>query len=110
MTILTIHLSQHHMAPVGEEDMIGFFVNLLPGDFLPLFLKLPDLFLFRTFCNGLLMTLQTGGYVRHSGKSLGFEIGVAGVTFQPLFEMLLMVEGDRLSSFGPKTQTDEEEE
>jgi hypothetical protein len=106
MTILTIHLSQHHMAPVGKEDMIRLFVYPSPGDLLPPFLKLPDLFLFRIFCNGLLMTLQTGGYVRQSGKSLGFEIAVACVTPQSLVDMLFMIERDRLLGLGAKTEAD----
>jgi len=109
MTGLTLDLSKNGMTPMGEEDMIRLFVKAFPGNLLSFSPKLPDLFLFRTFCNGLFMTLHAGGYVRHSGKGLGFEIGVAGVTFQPLCQMFLMIEGDRLSSLGAKTQTDEEE-
>jgi hypothetical protein len=109
MTGLALDLSKNGMTTMGEENMIRLFVKAFPGNLLSSSPKLPDLFLLRTFCDRLFMTLQAGGDVRHSGEGLGFEIGVAGVTFQPLCQMFLMIERDRLSSLGTKTQADEEE-
>ena len=90
-----------------KEDMVRLFIETFPEDRLSLLLKQPDLFFFRAFCNGIFMTLQTGGYIRHSGEGLVIDIWVAGGTFQPLFEMPLVVERDWLGDFGVKTKTDE---
>ncbi len=92
VTGLARDLAQNDMTPVGEEDIIRLCVNALPWNLLSFFRKLSNLFFFRTFCHGLFMTLHTDGDVRYSGEHLGLEIAVAGVAFQPLLEMLLVVE------------------
>jgi hypothetical protein len=66
---------------MGKEDMIGFFVNLFPRNLFSFFSKLPDLFLFSIFCDGFFVALHTDTNVGHSGKVLGFEVAVTGVTF-----------------------------
>jgi len=95
---------------MGKEDVIGFPVNPFPGNLLSFFSPLSDLFLFWFFCDGFLMAPHADINVGHSGKLLGFKITVTGVTLQPLCEMFLMVEGDRLFSLGADAQTDEKEE
>ncbi len=98
------------MAAVRKEDMIGLRVNPLPGNLFSFRGKLPDLFLFGTFCNRFIVTLHTGSYGGHSRKGLGIEIGMTSVTLQPLLHVYLMVEGDGLLSPGADTQTDQEKE
>jgi len=110
MAGLTWKLPQPHMPTVGKEDVIGFSVNPFPGNPLSFLGKLSDLFLFRALCDGFFVAFHADANIRHSGKVLGLEIGMAGVTFQPLFEVLLMIEGNRLSGFEAKAKTDDEEE
>jgi hypothetical protein len=71
---------------------------------------LSDLFFFGGLGNGFFMAFKAGGQGRDSGKGLGFEEPVTGIAVEALFGMLLMVEGDRLTSSGAKTKTDDEEE
>jgi hypothetical protein len=92
VAIFTIHLSQHDMTAVREEDMVRLCVKAFPWNFFSSLLKLPDLFLFQTLRNGFFMTFHAGGDAGHSREGLRLEIRVAGVTSQALFEMLLMVE------------------
>jgi len=68
------------MTAMGEEDMIGFFVNLFPGNLASSFGKLPDLFLLSILCDGFFVALHTDTDVRHSGKVLGLKVAVTGVT------------------------------
>jgi hypothetical protein len=72
VTVLTLNLSENDMASMREEDVVGLLVEPFPGDFFPFFVKLPNLFLFRTFCNGLFMTIEAYCRVGHPGKGLGF--------------------------------------
>ena len=96
---LTLDLSQNDMTTMRIEDMIRLAVDLVPGDCLPLFCKLPDLLLFRTLGDRVFVTLQADGDIRHSGEGLGFVVPMARVTLQSLFHMLLVVKGDRLIRF-----------
>ncbi len=89
-------LPQHNMAPMRIEDVIGFLVDPLPGDFSFLSFELPDFFLFGALCDGLFMTFQAGSNFGHSGEGLGFKKRVACVTAQPLFQVFLVIEENRL--------------
>jgi hypothetical protein len=109
MAVLTLDLSENDMATMRIEDMIGLVVDLLPGYCFFLFCKLPDLLLLRTLGNRFFVALQTDGDVRHSGESLSLIVLVTGVTFQPLFGMLLVIEGDRLVGFRAYGIVDKEE-
>jgi hypothetical protein len=110
MAGLTLDLSKNDMAPMGVEDMIGFSIDAPPGNPLPCFCKLPNLFLFRTLCNGFFVALQANSDVRHSREGLGVEVLMTGVASQSLFDMLLMIESDRLVGSGADRVGDEEEE
>ena len=55
------------------------------------------------------MTFQAGVEIGHPGEGLGFEEAVACVTPQSLFDMLFMIERDRLVSLRAKTEADEED-
>ncbi len=103
MTGLARDLAQDRVATVGIEDIVRLFIEAFPRNLSSPFRKLPDLFFFWVFCDGLLMTLQTSPDVWHSGERLSLNVAVAGVTLQPLFEVLLMIEADRLLGPGAKT-------
>jgi len=96
VTRLTIDLSKNDVTPMGKKDMIRLSVDSLPGDFIPLFFKLPDLLFLRTLGNRFFMALQTDRNVRHSREDLGLIKPVTGVTLKPLFPMFLMIEGNWL--------------
>jgi hypothetical protein len=96
-------LPQYHMTPMREEDMIWLLVKALPGDRLSFLLKLSDLLLFLAFCNGLFVTLQTRGYVRHSGEGLLIKIGMASDAFHSLLLMFFVIKRNGLFSLGAKT-------
>jgi hypothetical protein len=98
------------MPTMRKEDVIGFSVNPFPRNLLSFFGKSPDLFLLWIFCDGFFVALQADTRIGHSGKVLGLKITVTGVTLQPLFDMFLMVERDRLSGPEANAQTDEDEE
>ena len=98
------------MPTMRKEDVIGFSVNPFPRNLLSFFGKSPDLFLLRIFCDGFFVALQADTRIGHSGKVLGLKITVTGVTLQPLFDMFLMVERDRLSGPEANAQTDKERE
>jgi len=110
VTGLAGDLSQHHMPAVRKEDMIRLFVYSFPGDFPAFLLKDPDLFLFRRLRHRLLMAFQARVDVRHPGEGLGFEEAVACVTPQSLFDMLFMIERDRLVTLGAKAEVDKKKE
>ena len=93
---LTLDLSENDMPTMRVEDMIGLAIDLLPGNGFPLFCKLPDFFFFRTLGDRLFVALQANSDFRNSGEGLGLVVRVTGVTGQTLFDMLLMVERDRL--------------
>jgi hypothetical protein len=57
VTHIAFQLAQDDMTPVGIEDVVRFFINLPPGDFLFLSFELPDFFLFGVLGNGLLVAL-----------------------------------------------------
>lgn len=80
------------MPTMRKEDMIGFYVNPFPGNFFPLFSKLPDFFLFWALSDGVLMAFKAGVDVRHSGEGLGFVKAVAGIALQSLFHVLFVIE------------------
>ncbi len=102
-------LPQDRVSPMGVKDVAWLFIDVSPRNLFSFFCKLPDLFFFGTFCDSFLMALQTSCVVWHSREGLGLDVAVAGIARQPLFKMLLMVEGDRLLSFGAKPKTEEEE-
>ena len=99
VTRLAFDLSENDMAAVRIEDMIRLSIDPPPGDLFSSFRKLPDLFLFGTFRHRFFVTFQADRDVRHSREALGLIIFVAGVTFEPLIDMLFVIEGDRLSRF-----------
>ncbi len=109
VTGLAGDLSQDCMSSMGVENVAWLFINAFPRNLFSLLRKLPDLLFFGTFRHSFLMALQTSCNARHSRESLGLEVAVAGIALQPLFKMLLVVEGDRLLSFGAKSKTEEEE-
>lgn len=92
-----------------KEDMIWLFIYPLPGDFLMAFLKLSDFFFLGGFCDRFLVAFQAGVHVRHSREGLGFEEAVACITPQSLFQMLFMIERDRLIGLRTKSEIDGEE-
>jgi hypothetical protein len=96
MARLTFQLSQRHMTTMGEEDVIGLTIELIPGDFLVLLLKLSKFFLFRTLCNRVFMAFEAGFDLRHSGEGLGLVITMTGVACQSLVRVFLVIERDRL--------------
>ena len=53
VTHLAIQLAQNHMAPVGIEDVIRLFIDLLPCDFFIFSFELPDFFLFGILGDGV---------------------------------------------------------
>lgn len=79
MTSLASYLSQDHMAPMGEKNVIRLSVDMSPRDLFFLFFILPDFFFFWFIGDGFFMAFQTDCNVRQSGKGLGLEIAVAGV-------------------------------
>ncbi len=79
MAGLTRHLSQDHMASMGEKNVIRLPVDVSPWDLLLLFFKLPDSFFFRVICDGFFVAFKADGDVRQSGKGLGLEIAVTGI-------------------------------
>jgi len=103
VTAFTFNLSEHDMAAMREEDMVGLLIQSFPRDLFPFFVKLPDLFLFRTLCNGLFMTVETYCGVGYAGKGLGFVKTMTRVTLQSLFEMFFVIERNRLRSLGAET-------
>ncbi len=80
------------MAPMGEEDVIGLFINPFPGDLLFLPEELPDLLFFRTFCDRFFVTFQADLDRWKAREVLFLKVGVTGDTFHSLLDMLLMVE------------------
>ena len=68
------------MPTMRKEDVVGFSVNPLPGNFFSFFGKSPDLFLLWIFCEGFFVALKAHTRIGHSGKVLGLEITVTGVT------------------------------
>jgi hypothetical protein len=96
VTGLTLHLSEDHVAPMREENMVGLSVNPLPGDLLFFLAELPDYLFLRILCDGLFMTLHTDGHRWHPGEGLGFKITMTCVTFYALLLVLLVIERDRL--------------
>ncbi len=56
------------------------------------------------------MAFEAGVVARHPGEGLGFEEGVAYVASQSLFNMLFMIERDRLTSLRAKAEAYEKEE
>ena len=87
---------------MGEENMNGLFIDPFPRDFLLVTEELPDLLFFRIFCDRFFVTLKAGLDRWKAREGLFLKVGVAGDTFHPLLDMLLMVEQDRLSGSGAK--------
>ncbi len=79
MTILASYLSQDHMTPMGEKNVIRLSVDMSPRDLFFLSFILPDFFFFWFIGDGFFMAFQTNCNVRQSRKGLGLEIAVAGV-------------------------------
>jgi hypothetical protein len=96
MTSLAGYLSQDHMTPMGEKNVIRLPVDMSPWDLLFLLFILPDFFFFWAIGDGFFMAFQTDGDARQSGKGLGFVVAVAGVALQSLLDMFLMAKGDGL--------------
>ncbi len=109
MTGLAGDLPQDRVSSMGVEDVAWLMIKVFPRNLFSLLRKLPDLLFLGTFRHSFLMALQTSCIAWHSGESLGLEVAVAGIALQPLFKMLLVVEGDRLLSLGAKSKTEEEE-
>jgi len=111
VTGLTFDLRKDDMDLVGIEDVIRLSIDSPPGDLFSSFRELPDLFLFGTFRHRFFVTFQADRDVRHSREALGLIIFVAGVTFEPLIDMLFVIEGDGLVGLRPCGMgTDEEED
>ena len=87
------------MTPVGEEDMIRYDIVSFPAEPFVLFCISSDLFLFRALSDWFFVALHARGYRGHAGKGLIFEEGMAGVAFQPLLFMFLVIKRNRLISF-----------
>ena len=81
VTGLTLHLSENYVAPMGEENMVGLFVDPLPGNLLSFFVELSDFLFLWILCEGLFVTLHTDGERWHPGERLGFKIAMTCVTF-----------------------------
>jgi hypothetical protein len=109
MTSLAGYLSQDHMPPMGEKDVIRLPVDMSPWDLLLLFFILSDFFFFWITCDWFFMAFQTDCNARQSGKGLGFVVSMAGVALQPLIHMLLMIERDGLPGLRAYSEADEEE-
>jgi len=109
MTHTAFQFAQNDMTPVGIEDVVRLFVNLLPGEFLFFFLELPDFFLFGVLGDRVPVALQTGGNVGQAGEGLCFIKWMADVALQPLLQMFLVVEGNWLPGFEPLAEGDAEE-
>ena len=96
MAGLALDLPQEDMTSVGIEDVIGLPIKAFPGDFPPLFGKLPDFFFFRALGDGVLVALQAGCDFRQTRKHLLFGIGMAGNAFYSLVQVFLVIECNRL--------------
>ena len=57
----------------------------------------------------LVVALHAGGKRWHSGEGLSLKIRMASITFHPLVDMFLMIEGDGFVGFVVKTEVDEKE-
>jgi hypothetical protein len=110
MTALALHPGQHHMATMGEEDVIRLLVEPFPGDLLPFFLKLSDLFFVRMFGQGFFVAFHTGCHFWHARKGLFLKMGMAGGALDALFLMFLVVERDGLVRPETRPEVDEKEE
>jgi hypothetical protein len=95
------------MAAVGEKDMIRLLIEPIPTDLQALFLEDFELLLFRAFRDRVFMTFQAGFDARHAGEVLGLKIGVAGFAFQPLPDMELVVERNRLLNLRARPNIEE---
>ncbi len=93
---LALDLPQEDMTPVGIEHVIGLLVEAFPRDFSPLFGKLPNFFFFRTLSDWFLVALQAGCYFGQAREHLLFGIGVTRNAFDPLIQVFLVIEGNRL--------------
>jgi hypothetical protein len=106
---LAIDFGENGMPPVGEKDMVGLLVDPFPQDFLFLSFEFPNFFLFGVLGEGILVTLETGGDFRQPGERLCFIKWMARLARQPLLQVFLVVEGNRLPGFEALAEGDEEE-
>ena len=97
------------MPTVREEDMIRLLVDPFPMDLLPFLMKLSDFLFFGALGERIFVALQTDGQVGHARKRLVFKIGMAGDTFDPLFLMFLVIEGNGLFGFGTEAEEDKKQ-
>ncbi len=102
-----LQLPKDDMASMREKDMIRLQVKPIPADLHAFVLELLQLLLFRTLRDRLFMTLEAGFEARHAGEVLGLKIGMAGVALQPLVDMQLVVERDRLLVPGARPEINE---
>jgi hypothetical protein len=110
VTGLAFDLSENDMAAVRIEDMIRLSIDPPPGDLFSCFCELPDLLLLRTFRHRFFVTFQANGGGGQTREALSLVVFVAGVTFEPLIDMLLVIERDRLSRFRASGIGDAEQE
>ncbi len=110
VTGLALDLRKDDMGLVGIKDVIGLSIDALPRDLLSFFRKLLDFLRLRTFRHGVLMAFQADVNGRQPREALGLVVFVTGVTFEPLIDMLFVVEGDRLFGPGAEREGDKEEE
>jgi len=108
MTGLAFNLRKNDMGLVRIKDMVRLSIDTPPGNLFSFFRVLPDFFLFRTFCDRFLVTLQTDAAVRYSREGLCFIVFVTRVAFQTLIDMFFMVKSDRLSDFRSHRKADKE--
>jgi hypothetical protein len=94
------------MPPVREEDMIRLLVDPLPMNLLAFLMNLPDFLFFGVLGERIFVALQTDGHFRHAGKRLVLKMGMAGDTFDSLFLVFFVVEGERLFGFGTEAEED----
>jgi hypothetical protein len=97
------------MPPVREEDMIRLLVDPFPMNLLAFLMKLSDFLFFRVLGERIFVALQTDGHFRHARERLVFEMGMAGDTFNSLFLVFFVVEGERLLSFGTEAEEDKKQ-
>jgi hypothetical protein len=94
------------MPPVREEDVIRLFVDPFPMNLLAFLMNLSDFFFFGVLGERILVALQTDGYFRYARERLVFEMGMAGDTFDSLFLVFFVIEGERLFGFGTEAEED----
>jgi hypothetical protein len=97
------------MSTVREEDMIRLLVDPFPIDLLAFLMKLSDFLFFGVLGERILVALHTHSHVGYARKRLILKMGVAGDTFDPLFLVFFVTEGEGLFSFGTEAEEDKKQ-